>query len=105
MRALFISFVLGLGALTAGAARARATTDRHESLLSSDQAPAPGTCAYLQPGVKVCSALADGQGAFDVYTSLPAVLYVRTEDPIVRFVPPDPRYFQADLRENTVVLL
>jgi hypothetical protein len=60
---------------------------------------------YLQPGVKVCTALSDGQGSFDVLAYVPSVLYVRTEDPIVRFVPPDPRYFQADQRENTVVIL
>ena len=62
-------------------------------------------CGYVQPGVKVCSTLPDGQGAFDVYSFMPAVLYVRTEEPIVRFVPPDPRYFQSDQRENTVVII
>src|SRR5438046_911361 len=53
------------------------------------------------------AALTSGRphGAFDVYPFMPAVLYVRTEDPIVRFVQPDPRYFQADQRENTVVII
>jgi hypothetical protein len=64
----------------------------------------PGTCAYVQAGVKVCSALPDGHGAFDVVTALPAAIFVRTEDPIVNFVPPDPHYYQADKRDTSVVI-
>ena len=73
--------------------------------LSARKPPPAGACSYVQPGVKVCSTLPDGQGAFDVFSFMPAVLYVRTEEPIVRFVPPDPRYFQSDQRENTVVII
>lgn len=67
--------------------------------------PEPGACTYSQPGVKVCSALFDGQGAFDVLTFTPAFLYVRTEEPIVNVIPPDPHFFQTDRRENTVVIV
>jgi hypothetical protein len=67
--------------------------------------PKAGTCAYVQPGVKICSALPDGQGAFDVYTFMPAFLYVRTEDPIINVIPPDPHFFQAERKENTVVII
>jgi hypothetical protein len=67
-------------------------------------APPAGVCSYVQPGVKVCSALTDGHGAFDVVTAVPAALFVRTDDPIVNFVPPDPHYFQADKRETSVVI-
>ena len=70
-----------------------------------NEAPEPGACTYVQPGVKTCSALPDGQGAFDVFTFTPAFLYVRTEDPIVNVVPPDPQFFQTDRRDNTVVIV
>jgi hypothetical protein len=85
----------------AGSRRAKAAAD----LSAVHKPPAAGACGYVQPGVKVCSTLPDGQGAFDVFSFTPAVLYVRTEEPIVRFVPPDPRYFQSDQRENTVVII
>jgi hypothetical protein len=66
--------------------------------------PSPGSCSDVQPGVKVCWALADGHGAFDVVAALPAVLFVRTDEPIVHFIPPDPHYFQADKRDTSVVI-
>ena len=99
MRAALPAFAVLSALLAMKAARAS------EGASAPNTQPRPGSCLYVQPGVKVCSALADGQGAFDVYTFMPAVLYVRTEEPIVRFVQPDPRYFQADQRENTVVII
>jgi hypothetical protein len=67
--------------------------------------PTPGSCNYLQLGVKVCSALSDGHGSFDVSTAVPAAIYVRTEDPISHFVPPDPHYFQSQkVPPNAVII-
>lgn len=67
--------------------------------------PPPGQCRYLQPGVKQCSVAANGQGAFDVSTCLPAILYVRIDEPIRDFIPPDPRFFQVDRSGNAVVFI
>src|SRR4051794_17268106 len=94
---------------TAARERARAATPLAASVPvatpTSTDPPAPGACAYSQPGVKRCAALLDGQGAFDVFTAPPAFLYVRTEEPIVNVIPPDPHFFQTDRRDNTVVIV
>jgi len=102
------TLTLALVTLMSGSAIAHAASRRAKppaDLSAVHKPPAAGACGYVQPGVKVCSTLPDGQGAFDVFSFMPAVLYVRTEEPIVRFVPPDPRYFQSDQRENTVVII
>jgi hypothetical protein len=58
--------------------------------------PAPGTCSYIQPGVKVCTTI-DGQGAFDVVTFPPAAAYIRFEEPILEATAPDERFFQHEI--------
>jgi hypothetical protein len=72
---------------------------------ASLEPPAPGGCKYVQPGVKICSPLGDGQGSFDVTAAIPAVLFVRTDEPIVNFIPPDPHFFQAEARASSVVIV
>lgn len=91
--------------VASGCAATRTPVARAATPPTGDPAPPPaGGCSYVQPGVKVCSALADGHGAFDVVTAVPAALFVRTDDPIVNFIPPDPHYFQADKRDTSVVI-
>jgi hypothetical protein len=104
MRTLTLALVTIMAAPAVGNAASRRAKPSSD-LSAVHKPPAAGTCGYVQPGVKLCSTLPDGQGAFDVFSFMPAVLYVRTEEPIVRFVPPDPRYFQSDQRENTVVII
>lgn len=105
MRTLTLALISIMALPHAAFAASRRGKQPPEDLSSVHKPPAAGACGYVQPGVKVCSTLPDGQGAFDVFSFMPAVLYVRTEEPIVRFVPPDPRYFQSDQRENTVVII
>jgi hypothetical protein len=105
MRSISLSIALLSFFSTAAHANPHRDKAPADDLSAVHKPPAAGACGYVQPGVKVCSTLPDGQGAFDVYSFMPAVLYVRTEEPIVRFVPPDPRYFQSDQRENTVVII
>jgi hypothetical protein len=105
MRTLSLVLITIIAWTSTGHGASRRSKQPTEDLSSVHKPPAAGSCGYVQPGVKVCSTLPDGQGAFDVFSFMPAVLYVRTEEPIVRFVPPDPRYFQSDQRENTVVII
>jgi hypothetical protein len=65
--------------------------------------PAPGECAEIQDGLKVCSTI-DGRGSFDVVTIPPALVLVSFEDPVTWVNPPPKQYFRADLRENTVTI-
>ena len=113
MRLVFVVILLWATVLARPALsrdlKAKAHTAGNDSTLIAPvwahQPPDPGECVYSQPGVKLCTALLDGQGAFDVFTSTPAFLYVRTEEPVVNVIPPDPHYFQTDRRENTVVIV
>lgn len=109
--AAFAIFVLSNAALagrhaapTRGRAAAAASVPAAPAAGSDPATPAAGSCSYVQPGVKICSALADGHGSFDVVTAVPAAVFVRTEEPIVNFIPPDPKYFQADRRDTSVVI-
>jgi hypothetical protein len=60
--------------------------------------PAPGTCSAPQPGLKTCSALPNGEGAFEVFTKPPAALFLRFPEPITRLVPPPDAYFLPQFR-------
>ena len=77
-----------------------AGADEHKKAAEVDLTdPPPGSCSSIQPGVKICSTLA-GQGAFDVLTFPPAVIYVTFEDNVKQMLPPDPGYYQTAYRDN-----
>ncbi len=69
----------------------------------AEPAPTDSACSYAQPSVKICSTK-DGKGAFEAFTTPPAVVYIVLDEPITHVIQPPSKYFKTASKDNSVTI-